>query len=351
MTITITGLPLQGTVLDSTLIPVETAGVTAHITASSIKSYLSAGTLTSISVGSGTVSGALSVGTLYSGAISASTVTTTGDVNVGGNLTFAQAGASLTFGNIATTNANITSNINLSGSIIPTSNLASALGSSAYWFGNTFSNSAYHTTLTTNAMTANTVTTGIVVGSANTTANLGTATNWFNNMYSVNATHNALTITGSFVPSANATVNIGSSSNWFNTIWGTSSHALYADLAEKYQSDEVYEPGTVLIFGDNTEVTISSQANDTRVAGVVSTDPAYLMNDGLDGVSVAVALQGRVPCKVTGTVVRGDLMVSSDIPGVAMSSKTPQIGTVIGKALGSHIGNDIGVIEVVVGRI
>ena len=70
---------------------------------------------------------------------------------------------------------------------------------------------------------------------------------------------------------------------------------------------------------------------------------------GIDGIDVA--LQGRVPCQVTGTVTRGDLMVTSAIPGVAMTNNNPAIGTVIGKALGNHIGASVGVIEVVVGRV
>ena len=349
-TITITGLPLQGTVLDNTLIPVETSGVTARIAASSIKTYLSAGSLTSITVGSGTVSGALSVGQLYSGPIQATSVTTTGDVTIGGNINFSGAGQSLTLGNIIVTNANVTSNINLYGNTVPTSNLFSSLGTTNNWFANVFSNGAYHTSVVTStANVGNITTTSGVYGVANAAASLGSNGRWFANLYSVNAVHSALTISSSFVPAANAAVDIGSSSYWFNSIWGTSSHALYADLAERYTTDQDYEPGTVVVFGDETEVTVSKTANDPRVAGVISTDPAYLMNDGIVG--AAVALQGRVPCKVTGTVLRGDLMVTSAIPGVAMANKNPQIGTVIGKALGAHIGDGVGVIEVVVGRI
>lgn len=349
-TITITGLPLQGTILDTTLIPVETSGVTARIAASSIKTYLSSGTLTSVTAGSGSISGALSVGQLYSGPIQATTVTTSSDVTIGGNINFTNPAAALNLGNIIVTNANVTANVNLYGNIVPTSNLFSTLGTTNNWYSNIFSNGAYHNTVVTNTANIATLNVGTVVqSSANAAASLGSNARWFGNLFSVNATHSALTITGSFVPSANAAVDIGSSSFWFNNIWGTSSHALYADLAEKYQSDVDYAPGTVLVFGEETEVTMSTKANDVRVAGVVSTDPAYLMNGGIDG--VAVALTGRVPCKVIGQVKRGDLMVTSDSPGIAMTNNNPQIGTVIGKALGNHDGNGIGVIEVVVGRI
>ena len=161
------------------------------------------------------------------------------------------------------------------------------------------------------------------------------------------------TVSSPIVPVSNAAaINIGSTTNWFNNIYGTAVHALYADLAERYTSDSDYAPGTVVIFGTNSEVTASYQPNDTRVAGVISTNPAYTMNAGISGQNVVnVALQGRVPCQVTGKVTRGDLMVSSAIPGVAMTNNTPAVGTVIGKALANYTGSGVGVIEVVVGKV
>jgi hypothetical protein len=90
---------------------------------------------------------------------------------------------------------------------------------------------------------------------------------------------------------------------------------------------------------------------DRRIAGVISTNPAYLMND-VEGAGLAVALQGRVPCKVVGTIKKGDMLVASGmIPGVATAEKNPALGSVIGKALENYNGQAIGVIEVVVGRI
>jgi hypothetical protein len=106
------------------------------------------------------------------------------------------------------------------------------------------------------------------------------------------------------------------------------------------------------VFGTDTEVTISSKYEDNRVAGVVTTNPAYLMNSEASG--VAVALQGRVPCRVVGTIRRGDMMVTSDTAGVAtacMPPFVPHIGTVIGKALQNYESNEVGVIEIVVGRV
>lgn len=161
---------------------------------------------------------------------------------------------------------------------------------------------------------------------------------------------NAPTIVGD----VNSKTNIGLPSRKFGTIYadnleGTASSALYADLAENYVSDAQYEPGTVLEFGGEFEVTVADNESP-RVAGVVSKNPAYLMNSDCNGeFVVAIALQGRVPCKVQGKVKKGDIIVSAG-NGYAKSSETPRIGTVIGKSLENFDGIE-GVIEVAVGRI
>jgi hypothetical protein len=158
-----------------------------------------------------------------------------------------------------------------------------------------------------------------------------------------------LTVTNSIVPSSNATVNIGSSSAWFNNIYGTATHAQYADLAEKYLADASYTPGTVLMFGGEHEVTVAAEGT-TAIAGVVSTNPAHLMNGLLDDINaVAIALVGRVPCNVIGPVNKGDLLVSAG-NGYAQSSADPKLGQVIGRALNSSTA-PAGQIEIVVGRV
>ncbi len=145
------------------------------------------------------------------------------------------------------------------------------------------------------------------------------------------------------------TGNIGSVSSAFNTVFAKATSAQYADLAENYLGDAYYEPGTVVEFGGENEVTISTTEMSPRIAGVVSTNPAYLMNSNLDGFATPVALQGRVPCKVTGAVRKGDMMVSAG-NGTARSATAPVMGSVIGKALENFDGEQ-GVIEVVVGRL
>jgi hypothetical protein len=149
---------------------------------------------------------------------------------------------------------------------------------------------------------------------------------------------------------ANGVGNIGTSSSYFNTIFAKATSAQYADLAEMYESDSYYEPGTVLCFGGAKEVTLCREADCTSVAGVVSTNPSYLMNSGQTGAYVAaVALQGRVPTKVTGQIRKGDLIVAAG-DGRARANNDARAGTIIGKALADFDGQD-GVIEVVVGRV
>ena len=109
--------------------------------------------------------------------------------------------------------------------------------------------------------------------------------------------------------------------------------ATYADLAEYYEGDQEYEPGTVLVFGGDKEVTTTTQMNDTRSAGVVTTNPAYVMNEAQTGLRVCIALAGRVPCKVVGRVKKGDMLTTSATSGYAVKALDPKLGSIIGKAL------------------
>jgi len=121
-----------------------------------------------------------------------------------------------------------------------------------------------------------------------------------------------------------------------------------------YTSDREYAPGTVLVFDGSQEVTMSTVSHDVRIAVVVSTKPAHIMNTGLNAdCTVAVALVGRVPCQVIGPISAGDRVVSSNRAGVAerLDMSQYQPGVIIGKALESYSGTEPGVIEVVVGRL
>jgi len=128
-------------------------------------------------------------------------------------------------------------------------------------------------------------------------------------------------------------------------------NALYADLAEYYESDTNYESGTVLIFGGDKEITISIEEDETRVAGVVTTNPAYTMNSQQTGTRVCIALVGRVPCKVIGKIQKGDLLTTSNVPGHAKKAAKPMLGSIIGKAIEEKNTDETGIIQIAVGII
>ena len=177
------------------------------------------------------------------------------------------------------------------------------------------------------------VTGNVSGGNLTTTGTVGgTGATHLGNVLTTGANTTAGTITGNWTLSAG--------SRW---------NATYADLAEKYVADAHYEPGTVLVFGGEHEVTLANEFDSTKVAGVVTTDPAFSMNSACEGEHVAeIALQGRVPCKVYGPVAKGDLMVSGQ-NGHAVANNMARAGTIIGKSLENFDGES-GVIEVAVGR-
>ena len=259
------------------------------------------------------VSGNANVGNLGTGGL----IVATGNVT-GGNL--------VTGGALAVTgNANV-GNLGTAGLIIATGNISGANLTGTHYGAATGLTSIPGANVTgtvanaTYAITAGSTTT-VTTGGSVTTTDLTSGANI-----------TAGTITGNWSLSAGSKLN-----------------ATYADLAECYTADADYGPGTVLEFGGTKEVTLASDATN-RVAGVVSTNPAYVMNSLCPGVFVsAVALQGRAPCKVRGIIHKGDMLISGG-DGFARTTNTPLMGTIIGKSLEDFNGTS-GVIEVAVGRL
>jgi hypothetical protein len=106
--------------------------------------------------------------------------------------------------------------------------------------------------------------------------------------------------------------------NFTTDISGTAMRARWADLAETYASDKMYEPGTLVQFGGSEEVTIAT----TEVNAVVSTKPAFLMNADISSENkLPLALIGRVPVRVIGSIKKFERIILSDIPGVACNRK------------------------------
>jgi hypothetical protein len=120
-------------------------------------------------------------------------------------------------------------------------------------------------------------------------------------------------------------------------------------LAENYTSDQQYDYGIVLMIGGEKELTIAVE-DTQRVAGVVSKNPAYLMNSDCESeYVVAIALQGRTPVRVRGKVNKGDFLVSAG-DGYAKATDNPRIGSIIGKSLESFDGQ-YGMVEAMIGRL
>ena len=318
------------------------------------------------------VAGTSNVGVWYNGGLSIA-----GDLSVSGNATLSgnilgdrvQNGTTSIDIQTAGGNANVNiggtgnlavfspGNLVMTGNINPSANITYDLGTTTQrWKDIYLANSTIYlgnSQITANA-TAVVITNPaggetVLAGGSGATAVTGATVSVTGNITGGNLTVSTGTVTVGNIVNANGNAigNIGSSSAYFNTIFGKATTAQYADLAENYLADEVYVPGTVLDFDGAQEVTLSTRDSSRRVAGVVSTAPAHLMNSTLDGAHVvAVALVGRVPTQVTGTIAKGDLMVSAG-NGRARAEANPAIGTVIGKALENFSGGE-GTIEIVI---
>jgi len=238
-------------------------------------------------------------------------------------------------GSATFTNAGDTASITTTATSDPTITLAGDLTGSATLTN--LGNATLTATIASNSVALGTDTTGNYVGAGATSGS--------------GISGSVSSEGGTFTVSSNATnANTGStivfrdgSGNFSaGVITATATQARYADLAEMYAADGDIEAGTVVHFAGEGKLAACDEANHHAVAGIISTDPAYLMNTDQEG--VALAISGRVPCKVTGVVNAGDLMVSAG-NGMAMANNSPAIGTVIGKAIESNAGGEA-VIEV-----
>lgn len=324
--------------------------------------------------------GTVGLATLFNDATPSTSSTTgamvvTGGAGIGGNL-YVAGNIILPTSNAATIRGNISGNIftaaqpfitslgsltslNMVGqinaqSIVPTNNNTYSLGSSnstrwlKIWaFDTDVSGSLNAATingsgvLTLNGGTKSTATSN---GDLVVSGGVGVG----GNIFVGGSVGTAITITGNIVPSANMSGNVGSKTSWFQTFYGVSTQAQYADLAENYLADDRYQPGTVVVFGGSKEITVTADFADHRVAGVISTNPAYLMNATAEG--LPVALRGRVPVRVSGPVNKGDLLVTSTTPGYATSvgSDTGFGVRIFAKSLETNPANGTKIIEAVI---
>jgi len=136
-----------------------------------------------------------------------------------------------------------------------------------------------------------------------------------------------------------------------NVLTVTATTAQYADLAERFETDEQLESGTVVELGGSKEITKSMNELSENVFGVISTRPAYTMNGGAgeNDTHPLVAITGRVPVKVTGCINKGDRLVSAG-SGLARAAQPGEATSfnVIGRSLVNKSTNGLGVVEAIV---
>lgn len=160
----------------------------------------------------------------------------------------------------------------------------------------------------------------------------------------LNLTNEALITVGSNTNTGTIT------GNWTLTA-GSRLQATYADLAERFESDTIYDQGTVVELGGEKEITAVKFELSEDVFGVISATAAYLMNSaaGNDKTHPPVAVSGRVPVKVTGKIKKGERLVSAGngIARAANKNEATAFNT-IGRSLTNKITNDIGFVEAIV---
>lgn len=205
-------------------------------------------------------------------------------------------------------------------------------------YASTFTSSLY-TSLTT---------TGITWGGSSQTADIGTSSVRFRDIFAQEFYGTGVEVKTNGIYTTGTQVDIGTNANKFKDIYavnffGTASAAKYADLAERFESDAVYKPGTLVCIGGEKEITVENGICSTDVFGVITTAPAYMMNAdaGDDATHPGVAMTGRVPVRVIGTVAKGDRLVSAGT-GCARKAFDSEVSwnTVIGRSLENKDSSD-----------
>ena len=176
--------------------------------------------------------------------------------------------------------------------------------------------------------------------------------------FTAGGTTRVLANTGGIHPNASTTYNLGGAANKWKGVYATNffgqaTSALYADLAERFEADEVLEEGDMVMIGGEKEITKTDRESTPEVFGVVSINPAYAMNSagGTNDTHPYVALAGRIPVKVVGKVLKGQRLVASSQTGIAIAAETKNIFAVVGRALESSDELGVKLIQAVVGKL
>ena len=323
------------------------ATITGNITGGNITT---GGSITA--TGTGNITGNVNGGNLRTTGL----ITATGTVT-GGNVA---SGGFITAGSTVSSVGNITSAANVAGANVIASVNVSAVGNVAgtYFIGNGSQLTGISAAVSVSKIESGLSNVQIASANANITMAVSTTSNVVVVSTTGITTLGSLTLnTGNAATTAvvngagNGVGNIGSSTGYFNRIFAVATSALYADVAERFESDELLDPGTVVELGGSKEITRSRVELSENVFGVISTRPAFTMNGGAgeDDTHPAVAMTGRVPVKVTGIINKGDRLVSAG-DGIARAAQPGEATSfnVIGRALVSKSTNDLGTVEAIV---
>ena len=321
--------------------------VTGNVTGGNI---ITAGAVSAI--GTGNITGNVNGGNLRTTGL----ITATGTVT-GGNVA---SGGFITAGSTVSSVGNITSAANVAGANVIASVNVSAVGNVAgtYFIGNGSQLTGISAAVSVSKIESGLSNVQIASANANITMAVSTTSNVVVVSTTGITTLGSLTLnTGNAATTAvvngagNGVGNIGSSTGYFNRIFAVATSALYADVAERFESDELLDPGTVVELGGSKEITRSRVELSENVFGVISTRPAFTMNGGAgeNDTHPAVAMTGRVPVNVTGIINKGDRLVSAG-NGIARAAQPGEATAfnVIGRALVSKSTNDLGTVEAIV---
>ena len=394
----------QGTAIGAAYVSTlnqNTTGYAATVSSAAQPNITSVGTLSGLTV-SGTITGSVSgsagsvagqnvsgevdfaqvansvAGANVSGAVALATSATSANAvagaNVSGEVSFAATANAVAGANVSGTVASATSATSATTAGSTTSsatfnNSGSGVASGTTFNGGTARTISYNTigapsTTGTNASGTWGISISGSAGSAGSATTAGTVTTAAQPNITSTGTLSSLTVNGTTNTGTlqSTTITTGSSSTAgtitgdYTLTAGSTLNATYADLAEKYTADSDYEPGTVVVFGGDAELSVTGQHASHTVAGIITTNPAQVYNAecsaGEGEFVVELALIGRVPCKVIGPITQGDLIVTSDQAGYGCAGDPENIkpGTIIGKAISSFNDGLDGVVEVLVGK-
>ena len=272
------------------------------------------------------------------------------------NIQFTGSGGSATVGIGGTSNVVVIDTTTVYANVANVQSIAKGgtnavgnIGSVTGYFQTSFISTLNATTgnITGNITGGNVLTAGLI----SATSTITSAANITGGNLTTSGTTGILSVNSITHTGTNAAGNIGSSSSYFNQVFATATTALYADVAERFAADEVLEAGTVVELGGSAEITRSLRELSENVFGVISTRAAYLMNGGAgeNDTHPPVAMTGRVPVKVVGTIRKGDRLVSAGA-GIARAARPGEATAfnVIGRSLVDKTTPESGTIEAIV---